>query len=495
MRALFDYAGTLNSLQISNRTLTYLELLLTGSLAPVRGFLPPEEFQCVEREARLPDGSLFPFPAALPLSETERPAVGAPLALRDDKNRPVAIFTPEAIYRAPDGSLRAGGAVLCIEIPRHSGFSSLRSTPARIRAELAGMPCEQAIACLSRGPVSEADLTLLASLQRRLDASALIVPVIESPELKGIEQFTRIRETRDRMESLDPAVCLLRLLALPPDESPRTDLLARAFLAARCGATHLFLSEADLALLERAEPGCLASLRQIVREELGLELAGLDRPVRSTPEGGKAAGGAGHPRPGLCVWLTGLPSSGKSTIAEALHVMFLERGRDVTLLDGDVIRTHLSKGLGFSREDRDTNVLRIGFVAGEIVRHGGVVICAAVSPYRSSRDRVRAMMAPGAFLEVFVDTPLDLCEQRDCKGFYAQARAGMISNFTGVQDPYEPPGSPELTLRTDRLAPEDSAAEIILYLERYGFFGEPDGGANALVGALSGSAAGQAGAR
>src|SRR5690606_16844657 len=168
-------------------------------------------------------------------------------------------------------------------------------------------------------------------------------------------------------------------------------------------------------------------------------------------------------RQGACIWFTGLSGAGKSTTADVLTVMLLEHGRQVTVLDGDVVRTHLSKGLGFSKEDRDINIRRIGFVAAEIVRHGGLVICAAVSPYRATRNDVRSMMAAGHFVEVFVDTPLEVCEARDVKGMYAKARRGEIKDFTGVNDPYEPPLSPELTLDTVAHSPEENARIILDY--------------------------------
>jgi sulfate adenylyltransferase len=152
-----------------------------------------------------------------------------------------------------------------------------------------------------------------------------------------------------------------------------------------------------------------------------------------------------------------------------LSVLLLESGRQVTELDGDVVRTHLSKGLGFSREDRDTNILRIGFVASEIVRHGGTVMCAAVSPYRETRDAVRALMDEDQFIEVFVDTPLSVCEQRDVKGMYAKARRGEIKEFTGISDPYEPPLNPEITLDTVSSTSEMNARLIMDELARRGF--------------------------
>jgi sulfate adenylyltransferase len=172
---------------------------------------------------------------------------------------------------------------------------------------------------------------------------------------------------------------------------------------------------------------------------------------------------------GVCVWFTGLSGAGKSTTAEVLTELLLERGRQVTVLDGDVVRTHLSKGLGFSHEDRDINILRIGFVASEIVRHGGMVICAAVSPYSATRNDVRHLIGADRFVEVYVNTPLEICEQRDDKGMYAQARRGELKNFTGIDDPYETPLNPEIILDTIAHSVEANAQSILDDLTRRGF--------------------------
>jgi len=172
---------------------------------------------------------------------------------------------------------------------------------------------------------------------------------------------------------------------------------------------------------------------------------------------------------GVCIWFTGLSGAGKSTTAEVLTQLLLEHGRQVTLLDGDVVRTHLSKGLGFSKEDRDTNIRRIGYVASEIVRHGGTVICAAVSPYRATRNDVRSMAGKDHFVEVFVDTPLEVCEARDFKGLYAKARRGELKGFTGIDDPYEEPLHPEIRLDTVDRSAEDNARAIVNYLAGQGF--------------------------
>ena len=196
-----------------------------------------------------------------------------------------------------------------------------------------------------------------------------------------------------------------------------------------------------------------------VREEVGEILSAAYRPPHSQ---------------GVCVWFTGLSGAGKSTTAEILTELLLEKGRQVTLLDGDIVRTHLSTGLGFSKEDRDANVRRIGFVAAEIVRHGGACICAAVSPYRVARNDVRNMVGEDNFIEVYVDTPLEVCEHRDLKGLYAAARRGEISNFTGISDPYEPPQQPEIVLDTVDRQPYENASRILAYLASRGFVEEPN---------------------
>jgi sulfate adenylyltransferase len=166
-------------------------------------------------------------------------------------------------------------------------------------------------------------------------------------------------------------------------------------------------------------------------------------------------------RRGVCVWFTGLSGSGKSTTAAALVDLLGSVGREVTVLDGDAVRTHLSRGLGFSREDRDTNVRRIGYVASEVVRHGGLAVAAVVSPYRATRDEVRRMVGSDRFVEVYVDTPIEVCEQRDVKGWYAKARSGEVTAFTGVDDPYEPPLDPEITLHTVGTTPRANARLVL----------------------------------
>jgi sulfate adenylyltransferase len=172
---------------------------------------------------------------------------------------------------------------------------------------------------------------------------------------------------------------------------------------------------------------------------------------------------------GVCLWFTGLSGSGKTTTAERVVELLEATGRTVTMLDGDVVRTHLSRGLGFSREDRDENVRRVGFVAAEIVRHRGLVICSLVSPFRATRDEVRKTVESagghGSFVEIFVDTPLEVVVERDVKGLYAATARGEVERMTGVADPYEPPLHPEMRLQTVGRTVEQNAAEVVEYID------------------------------
>ena len=189
-----------------------------------------------------------------------------------------------------------------------------------------------------------------------------------------------------------------------------------------------------------------------------------------------------HHRPrhhqGFTVFFTGLSGAGKSTVANALLVKFLEMGgRPVTLLDGDIVRRNLSSELGFSREHRDINIRRIGFVASEITKNGGIAICAPIAPYDAVRKEVRGMIEPvGGFILVHVDTPLEVCEERDRKGLYAKARAGIIKEFTGVSDPYESPADADMVIQSTELTPEQAAQEVLLHLEKEGYIGVNGGG-------------------
>jgi sulfate adenylyltransferase len=220
--------------------------------------------------------------------------------------------------------------------------------------------------------------------------------------------------------------------------------------------------------LEQVAPASNARLQRVARRRKNGHKASARRGQKNLTEFLAETSPPRH-KQGVCIWFTGLSGSGKSTTAEVLTWLLLTYDRQVTVLDGDVVRTHLSKGLGFSREDRDTNVRRIGFVASELVRIGGAVICAVVSPYRAVRNDVRQFIGEDQFVEVFVDTPLVICEARDVKGMYARARRGGVTGFTGIDDPYEPPVNPEIILDTVNNTPQENSQRIIDYLIEKGY--------------------------
>jgi adenylyl-sulfate kinase len=340
---------------------------------------------------------------------------GERILLRDPNNVRLAEFTAAIVDET-----ETMGSIELIEPPRHADFRDLRRPPLDIRTRLAALRSPQVTTMLhSRFLTREDEDTLRA-------AKAAVVHVIEGG---SIDYFPRVRAAQLVIERyLDPARVILNVLpALDLDDAQIAMRVVKNY-----GGTEL-----------RASRG------NTYRPEVAELVERFDPPPR---------------KQGFCVWFTGLPSAGKSTIAEHLAILIRERGRLVTMLDGDVVRMHLSKGLGFSREDRETNIRRIGFVASEIVRHHGIVLCAAVSPYRASRDDARRMVGQGHFVLVYVATPAEVCEERDVKGFYAKARAGQLQGFTGVDDPYEIPGNADLVLETTSGTPEDNARKVLDYL-------------------------------
>jgi adenylyl-sulfate kinase len=296
------------------------------------------------------------------------------------------------------------------------------------------------------------------------DRSLEILNLPRSPGFDALRQLPKPRAgtaafwveggiDSDVVSQLRTAGALLLLLARPWNQGPDVE----DFALVRDAKTAADQLGAQLYLV----PGP-------VRQEWKPYIAAALGAARSLP----SIPGTFHPskdRRGFCVWFTGLPSSGKSTIAEEFAILLAERGRPVTMLDGDVVRMHLSKGLGFTREDRDTNILRIAFVASEIVRHGGAVICAAVSPYESTRQQAASMIGQDRCIVVYVATPAEICEQRDVKGFYARARAGSMAGMTGVDDPYEPPPVPDLILTTTDSSPGQNAGRILQLTAQRGF--------------------------
>ncbi len=418
------------------------------------------------------------------------------------------------------GPLNISGRLRVIQLPRHYDFRELRLTPAQTRARLEAMGRSNVVAFQTRNPLHRVHEELTKRAIEEVDGVLLLHPTVGLTRPDDIDHFTRVRTYKVMVERYyEPNRVLLALLPLAMRFAGPREAVWHMIIRRNYGANYFIVGR------DHAGPGQdsigkpfygpydAQELAMRYSEEIGVKVIPFTELVYLPDEGryveaSRVPAGArtmtisgtqvrseylnkGHRLPewftrpevaeilaeaysprhkqGVCIWFTGLPCSGKSTTAEVLTQLLLEHGRQVTLLDGDVVRTHLSKGLGFSREDRDVNIRRIGFVAAEIVRHGGVVICAAVSPYRATRNEVRNMVGSDRFVEVFVNTPLEVCKQRDVKGLYAKAERGEIRGFTGVDDPYEPPDHPEITLDTINHTPEENARLILKYQIQRGF--------------------------
>jgi sulfate adenylyltransferase len=415
------------------------------------------------------------------------------------------------------GELNLSGAIEVVQTPPHSDFRELRMTPAEVRAQLESIGDPNVVAFQTRNPLHRVHEEIVRRAIEAVDGVLLLHPAVGMTKPGDVDHFTRVRTYRVLAEKyFEAGRALLTLLPLAMRMAGPREALWHALIRRNYGANWLIVGR------DHAGPGLDSQgkpfygpydAQELVRkhsEEIGVGVAPFHELVylaeedryeeaSKVPEGARTLSisgtrvreqyletgtrlpdwfsrpevaeilGEAHPprhRQGFCVWFTGLSGAGKSTTADALTVMLQEEGRQVTVLDGDVVRTHLSRGLGFSHEDRDINIRRIGFVAAEIVRHGGAVICAAVSPYRATRNDVRNMVGDDNFIEVFVDTPIGVCEQRDAKGLYAKARAGEIKGFTGIDDPYEEPTSAEVILDTVTHTPDENARRIITLLRR-----------------------------
>jgi sulfate adenylyltransferase len=427
---------------------------------------------------------------------------------------------PLAAEMSEWGPVCLAGDLKVLQLPSYHDFAELRRTPSQVRLILAGFGLPNVVAFQTRNPMhrSHEELTKRAALEH--DAALLIHPVVGMTKPGDVDHYTRVRTYKALVENhYDQRRTLLSLLPLAMRMAGPREAVWHAIVRRNYGSSHFIVGRdhAGPGLDSQGRPffGPYDAQEKLIAHasELGVrpvafrEMVYLPDAQRYEEEDRVPAGARvlrlsgtqvrddylarGRPLPewftrpetaailarahpplherGFCVWFTGLSGAGKSATAEALTSLLLERGRQVTLLDGDVVRTHLSKGLGFSREDRDTNIRRIGFVAAEIVRHGGVALCAAVSPYAAARNQCRDMVGSEQFVEVFVDTPLEVCEQRDSKGLYAAARRGELEHFTGIDDPYEAPLAPEMAITTVDHGAGDNAGRLIAYLVERGF--------------------------
>jgi len=418
--------------------------------------------------------------------------------------------------------MAAAGRLEGVQMPIHYDFRSLRLTPAEMRAEFAREGWRRVVAFQTRNPMHRAHCELTLRAAKEVQANLLIQPTVGMTKPGDVDHYTRVRCYQAVLPRFPQHMAKLSLLPLAMRMGGPREAVLHALIRKNYGCTHFIVGR------DHAGPGndsqgkpfygpydAQELLRQ-QEEELGVKMVpfkmltyveDLDTylPVDEVPAGSRTLDISGtemrrrlnegrdlpawftfpevteqlrrtHPpraQQGFTVFMTGLSGSGKSTIANALLVKFMEMGgRPVTVLDGDIVRKNLSSELSFSKEHRDINIRRIGFVAAEITKNGGIAICAPIAPYDSVRKEVRSVIEPGGgFVLVHVATPIETCEDRDRKGLYAKARAGILKEFTGISDPYEEPTDADVVLDTTKLSPEESAQEILLFLEREGYVG------------------------
>ena len=511
-------ATDLASIQLSPRSMCDLELLATGAFSPLTRFMGRADYDRVLEELRIADGTLFPIPITLPVADRHVAEIGTSVALRSPNNDLLAVMTIDEafavdapreaarVYGTTDlrhpvvaelhgwGQTYVSGPLVVVNLPKHYDFVDLRHTPSQVRAALEARGYSSVVALHPCAPMSRVQEELARRAAEQTGGALLIHPAVGMTRSGDIDHYARIRTYRLLARRyFDPTRTVLSLLPLATRMAGPREAVWNAIVRRNYGATH-FLVEQDHASpvpdsTGRRWYGAREAQELLARfqDEVGVtmmpfSLPDADRGETDRPETAAIFAEVSPPRTkqGFCVWFTGLSGAGKSTIADILTVMLLERGRRVTVLDGDAVRTHLSKGLGFSKEDRDTNVRRIGFVAGEVVRHHGIVVCAAVSPFSATRTECRAMIGADRFVLVYVATPLELCEQRDVKGMYAKARRGEIRGMTGIDDPYEVPVDADVVLTTTDAAPEESARTIIRFLVTRGFLAETGEGEDQL---------------
>ena len=417
----------------------------------------------------------------------------------------------------------AAGRLEVIRVPPHYDFVELRRTPTELREHFAKLGWSKVVAFQTRNPLHRAHEELTKRAAEQIGGGLLIHPVVGVTKPGDVDHYTRVRCYRALVDNYyEPGSVVLSLLPLAMRMAGPREAMLHAIIRRNYGCTHFIVGR------DHAGPGNDSTGKpfygpydaqeamQQNQDELGIVMVDFKQMVYLPDEDRYAAVDAvakgtktadisgtqvrddylakGLPLPewfsrpavaailnetsppkfrqGLTIWFTGLSGSGKSTIAHALVERLAEFGRNVSTLDGDEIRTHLSKGLGFSKEDRDANINRVGYVAGMVAQHGGTTLCSVISPYRGPRDNARKA-SKGNFVEVYCDTPIEVCEQRDVKGLYAKARnavaEGKGMGFTGVDDPYEAPLNPEVTLDTSKLSVEESADKIIARLIDLGY--------------------------
>jgi sulfate adenylyltransferase len=544
------------SLDLTARQLCDLELLISGGFSPLTTFMNQADYNGVVSDMRLADGTLWPMPITLDISEelARQLKIGDYLALRDPEGVMLAALEISELYR-PDREQEAAGVfgttdaahpgvaylrdrtqpvyisgkLEVLQMPTHYDFEELRQTPRELRAIFKKRGWTKIVAFQTRNPMHRAHVELTMRAARDTEANLLIQPTVGLTKPGDVDHFTRVRAYRALAKKFPSSTTMISLLPLAMRMGGPREALWHAIIRKNYGATHFIVGRdhagpgQDSAGNDFYGPYQAQELVERFADELGVQVVPFKlmvfvpsqdqyMPVDDVPEGVEYATISGteqrerlrdgRPLPewftypevadelhrayppaakqGFTVFFTGLSGSGKSTIANALASKLQELGsRRVTLLDGDIVRKNLSSELGFSKQDRDTNIRRIGFVASEISKHGGVAICAPIAPYAATREAVRADVEAGGggFILVYVSTPLDVCESRDRKGLYAKARSGQIKEFTGVSDPYEVPEDADVILDTVKYGVDELAQQLLLHLEHEGYIASAEASA------------------
>ena len=545
---LKNEAAGLTSWDLTPRQICDLELLMNGGFNPLKGFLSEADYDSVVETMRLADGSLWPIPITLDVSEkfAETVEIGQDIALRDqegvilatmtvtDKWRPNKAREAELVFGANDeahpavnylhhtaGPVYLGGPVTGIQQPVHYDFKARRDTPNELRAFFRKLGWRRIVAFQTRNPLHRAHQELTFRAAREAQANLLIHPVVGMTKPGDVDHFTRVRCYEAVLDKYPASTTHMSLLNLAMRMAGPREAVWHGLIRRNHGCTHMIVGR------DHAGPGKNSAgedfygpydAQDLFREhqdEIGIEMVDFKQMVyvqeraqyepadeiedrdnvtilnisgtelrRRLREGLEIPEWFSFPevvaelrrrypprsKQGFTVFFTGLSGSGKSTIANALMTKLMEMGgRPVTLLDGDIVRKNLSSELGFSKEHRDLNIRRIGFVASEITKNGGIAICAPIAPYAATRRAVREEIEQfGAFVEVHVATSLEECERRDRKGLYKLAREGKIKEFTGISDPYDVPENPELRLDTENVEVDNCAHQVILKLESMG---------------------------
>jgi sulfate adenylyltransferase len=537
----------LPTITLNDRQICDLELLLTGGFSPLKGYLGQKDYDSVLSKMRLSDGTLWPLPITLDVSEefAENLNAGSRVILRDKEGFPLATLTVTDIWK-PDLAAEAkqvfgttdllhpgafylldtsapvylGGTLEGISLPKHYDYQLVRHTPAQLRELFNKHGWNRVVAFQTRNPMHRAHVELTMRAAAEAEANILIHPVVGLTKPGDVNHYTRVRCYDHVLPKYPTGTAMLSLLPLAMRMGGPREALWHAIIRKNYGCEYFIVGR------DHAGPGKDSDGRPFygpydaqdtVRDhesELGITMVPFknmvyveDRaeymPEDEVPEGARVLQISGTElrrrldkglelpewfsysevveelhkaqppltQRGFTVFFTGLSGAGKSTLARGLMVKLLEDGnRPVTLLDGDIVRTHLSKELGFSKEHRSINVRRIGYVASEITKNRGIAICAPIAPYESDRQFNRDLISEyGGYIEVFISTPLSVCEERDPKGLYAKAREGLVKQVTGIDDPYEEPRNAEIVIDSSTEDPESLAQKILLRVEQLGY--------------------------